>query len=360
MYKNYIHQLYLIGIATLILSGCGTPPLRSGQTLLPSPFIQKPIAETIKEEQKSIAVTNIFYRKEGANLKYVEEISSKYDISGMALPHSSSTKELEKLPTVSKSVDSNDVFAGMQSSAFPIKFTNPADFKPSDHPSIQRELEARLEKTGTSPPIPNASANSTTVTTQQTKKSGFETKAEYGQLRTFSAAIRGLLIKAGYKVVQANPAIPTSSQGDEFFYVVERIKAGEFNSADYVMFGVLGEMSFTDNSEGIVGTKSTSQQIGLDLIVDFSLIDTKTYQVVASFLAKGNGKEIRIDGKGNGFKPSMAKLMKQASTTLAEDVANHLSDQNFVTSKIAEPEIGRNYKIKPFDDDASSLKVYTK
>jgi hypothetical protein len=353
---THIHSVYLIGLSTLILSGCGTPPLRSGQTLLSNPFAQKPIGETIKEEQKSIAVTNIFYRKEGTNLKYVEEISNNYDSSGASPSTPIPLKELEKPPVESKATDNSDVFADAQSSAFPIKFTNLADFKPSDHPSIQKELEARLGKTA-----PESTSNTAVnIASQQTKKSGFETKAEYGQLRTFSAAIRGLLIKAGYKVVQANPAVPSSSQGDEFFYVVERIKAGEFNSADYVMFGILGEMSFTDNSEGIVGTKSTSQQIGLDLIVDFSLIDTKTYQVVASFLAEGNGKEIRIDGKADGFKPSMAKLMKQASTTLAEDVANHLADQNFVISKIAEPEIGRNYKRKPYEDDSSSLKVYTK
>jgi hypothetical protein len=353
---THIHSVYLIGLATLILSGCGTPPLRSGQTLLSNPFAQKPIGETIKEEQKSIAVTNIFYRKEGANLKYVEEISNKYDSSGASPSTPIPLKGLEKPPVESKAIDNSDIFADAQSSAFPIKFTNPADFKPSDHPSIQKELEARLGKTSPES-APNTEVN---IASQQIKKSGFETNAEYGQLRTFSAAIRGLLIKAGYKVVQANPAVPTSSQGDEFFHVVERIKAGEFNSADYVMFGVLGEMSFTDNSEGIVGTKSTSQQIGLDLIVDFSLIDTKTYQVVASFLAEGNGKEIRIDGRGNGFKPSMAKLMKQASTTLAEDVAKHLADQNFVTSTIAEPEIGRNYKRKPYDDDSSTLKIYAK
>jgi len=353
---THIHSVYLIGLATLILSGCGTPPLRSGQTLLSNPFAQKPIGESIKEEQKSIAVTNIFYRKEGANLKYVEEISNKYDSSGASPSTPTPLKELEKPLVESKATDNSDIFADAQSSAFPIKFTNPADFKPSDHPSIQKELEARLGKTSPES-APNTAVN---IASQQIKKSGFEANAEYGQLRTFSAAIRGLLIKAGYKVVQANPAVPTSSQGDEFFHVVERIKAGEFNSADYVMFGVLGEMSFTDNSEAIVGTKSTSQQIGLDLIVDFSLIDTKTYQVVASFLAEGNGKEIRIDGRGNGFKPSMAKLMKQASTTLAEDVAKHLADQNFVTSTIAEPEIGRNYKRKPYDDDSSTLKIYTK
>jgi len=266
------------------------------------------------------------------------------------------SKDVEVSPVNPKSTDTSDVFANSQSSDFPIKFTNPADFKPSKYPNIQKELEARLGKTNADAP-PNSSAS---IVAQQIKKSGVESKAEYGQLRSFSAAIRGLLIKSGYKIVQSNPAATNSSQGDEFFHVIERIKAGEFNNADYVMFGVLGEMSFTDNSESIVGTKSTSQQFGLDLIVDFSLIDTKSFQVVASFLAEGNGKEVRIDGRSNSFKPSMAKLMKQASNTLAQDVAKHLADQNFVTSMIANPEINRNNKIKPFNDDASTLKIYTK
>jgi len=352
-----IRPIFSIGLSALILLGCSSPPLRSGQAV---PSAQKPIAETIKEEQKSIAVTNIFYKKEGANVKYVEEISNKYDSNASI---SGTASNAEKPGADSKNSDSKDIFSDIQTSAFPIKFTNISDFKPSDHPSIQKELEARLAADGI--PVPPPSQNSSPVgsvnaSSQLIKKAGIEKQAEYGQLRSFSAAIRGLLIKSGYKVVMANTAVPAANQGDDFFQVVERIKAGEFNGADYVMFGVLGEMSFTDNVEDIPGTKSTSQQIGLDLIVDFSLIDTKTYQVIVSFLAEGNGKEVRIDGRGNGFKPSMAKLMKQASVTLAEDVAKHLADQNFVTSTIAEPEIGRNYKRKPYDDDSTTLKIYTK
>ena len=82
--------------------------------------------------------------------------------------------------------------------------------------------------------------------------------------------------------------------------------------------------------------------------------------MVASFLAEGNGKEVRIDGKDNRFQASIAKLMKQAAVSLSQDVAKHLADQNFVTSSIAEPDVGRHYKRKPFDDDSSTLKVYTK
>ena len=353
-----IRSAHLVALVATTLFGCSSaPPINSGQ-VVPSGPKPKPIAETIKEEQKSIAVTNIFYKKEGANVKYVEEISNKYDSSASI---SGTPNIADKPASDSKNNDTKDIFSDIQTSALPIKFTNVSDFKPSDHPSIQKELEARLAADGIAVPPSSTSSQpigTVNATSQVTKRSGLERHAEYGQLRSFSAAIRGLLIKSGYKVVLSNTAVPMTNQGDDYFQIVERIKSGEFNGADYVMFGVLGEMSFTDNVDDIPGTKSTSQQIGLDLIVDFSLIDTKTYQIVASFLAEGNGKEVRIDGKGNGFKPSMAKLMKQASNTLAQDVAKHLADQNFVTSSIAEPDIGRNYKRRPYDDDTSTLKVY--
>lgn len=339
----------------LVTSGCGsTPPLRSSQTISVNPTSPKPIAQVIKEEQKSIAVTDIFYKKEGANLKFVEEVTSKYDSSASF----SSAQNSEKIPNNSKTPDNKEIFSDIQTSAFPIKFTNLADFRPSDHPSIQRQLEARLIQDGIPVP-PSSSSGSVVSNTQITKKSGFETKPEYGQLRSFSAAIRGLLIKSGYKVVLANPAIPTVSQGDEFFQIIDRIKAGEFNDADYVMFGVLGEISFTDNSENIVGTNSSSQQIGLDLVVDFCLVDTKTYQVIVAFLAEGNGKEVRIDGRSSGFKPSIAKLISQASLSLAQNVEKHLADQNFVTLLNPESASGKNLKSK-VEDNPSTLKIYTK
>jgi len=352
---NLTQYTLLASLIVLITSGCSsTPPLRSNQVTTTSASLPKPISQVIKEEQKSIAVTDIFYKKEGANLKFVEEVSSKYDSSAFL----SSATSQEKGTSDSKNLEPKEVFSDIQTSAFPIKFTNLADFRPSDHPSIQRQLEARLVQDGI--PIPSANPSAQIIANSQTiKKSGFETRAEYGQLRSFSAAIRGLLIKSGYKVVLANPAVPTASQGDEFFQVVDRIKAGEFNDADYVLFGVLGEISFTENSDTIVGTKSTSQQIGLDLVVDFCLIDSKTYQVVAAFLAEGNGKEVRIDGRTSGFKPSIAKLISQASSSLAQNVAKQLADQNFVTTLVPEPENLKNIRFR-VDDNSSTLKIYTK
>jgi hypothetical protein len=310
------------------------------------------MAESIKAEQKSIAVTNIYYKKKGENLKYVEEISNQFDSSES--PHT--TNEQKKTAeSATKKDESADPFANSQTTAFPIKFTNLADFKPAQ-PGEAIGQDKALKVENVASPV---QSSSTSTKTNQVKKTGYEAQAEYGQLRSFSAAIRGLLLKNGYKVIQANTSALKPSQGDEFFSIVERIKAGDFNGADYVMLGVLGEMSFTDNVDSIVGTKSTSQQIGLDLIVDFSIIDTKTYQVLASFLAEGNGKEVRIDGRDHAFKASMAKLTKQAADNLAQDVANHLADQDFISPNAPNITVKTNSKTR-MDDDSTTLKIYPK
>ncbi|WP_231970311.1 hypothetical protein [Polynucleobacter necessarius] len=117
------------------------------------------------------------------------------------------------------------------------------------------------------------------------------------------------------------------------------------------------EISITDNVDDIPGTKSSTQQIALEVTVDFNLVDTQTNQIVTSFVASGEGKEVRIDGKDNGFKASMAKLMKLAANDLAEDVRKNLAAQNFVTNHPGSDGERRNLKRR-LDDDASTLKVY--
>jgi len=72
--------------------------------------------------------------------------------------------------------------------------------------------------------------------------------------------------------VQATANVATANQGDEYFDIVKRIKAGDFGDADYVLYGVLTEVSSTDNVADISGTKSTSQRMTLEVAVDFHIV----------------------------------------------------------------------------------------
>ena len=348
MQVNQTKLVLCMGASFLLLGGCSSLSSKSGQAsttaTVTTPKIKVITAQSLKEESKSIAVTDIYYKKEGKNSTYVEETLNKVDSNSIDSP-------APKVVAVdADKADASALAGGASSSAFPVKFTNLADPKAVDPntPPVAAD-------------VPVVKSSSSSITTQVSKKSGYESKSEYGELRYLASPIRALLIRSGYKVVQANATVAIPTEGDEYFDIVRRIKAGDFTGANYVLYGVLSETSYTDNVDTIPGTISSSEQIALDVVVDFNLVDTDSYQIVASFIASGGGHEVRIDGKDSGFKPSMAKLMKQASVSLAEDVQRQLADQNFVTANPAQAQAdsARNFKRR-LDDDASSLKVYGK
>lgn len=347
MRLNKFAMLSCASASLILLSGCAskTPLVKPESEIVgqvPADPPKNPVltAGTLKAESKSIAVTDIYFKKEGKNLTYIEETRVTSD---------SNTRSTITPKTIEVDADKANASAltgGPNSSAFPVKFTNLADPK-STAPVVE------------SAPTPDASGNSAqnSQNTQTQKKSGYQSNVEYGELRYLANPIRGLLIKSGYKVVQAKSSPAAPNQGDEFFDIVKRIKAGDFGDANYVLYGVLAEISLTDNVDDIPGTKSSSQQVVLEVTVDFNVVDTQTNQIVASFVASGDGKAVRIDGKDNGFKASMAKLMKLAANDLAEDVRKNLASQNFITNNPGSDGERRNLKRR-LDDDATTLKVY--
>ena len=346
MYLNKLSIVWCAVASLLALSGCASKaPLTKSEPEIvgqvPADPPKNPVmsAEVLKAESKSIAVTDIYFKKDGKNLTYIEETRVTSD------NNTSSTITPKTIEVDADKANSSALTGDPNSSAFPVKFTNLADPK-STAPGTARAPEQL-----------SSSASANTQNTQTQKKSGYQSNVEYGELRYLANPIRGLLIKSGYKVVQAKPSVATPNQGDEYFDIVRRIKAGDFGDANYVLYGVLAEISVTDNVNDIPGTRSSSQQVALEVTVDFNIVDTQTNQIVASFVASGDGKEVRIDGKDNGFKASMAKLMKLAANDLAEDVRKSLASQNFLTNNPGSDGERRNLKRR-LDDDASTLKVY--
>ena len=338
------------GLSLVILAGCATkPPLPVAESAVvgqvPADPPKNPVmtAEALKSASKSIAVTDIYFKKEGKNLTLIEEtrITTNNSITSTLTPKS--------IEVDADKANASAITGGANSSAFPVKFTNLSDPK-STSPGTATPPTPVVD---VAPPSNSASS----ANTQSMKKSGYQSNNEYGELRYLANPIRGLLIKSGYKVVQAKSTPAVTNQGDEYFDIVKRIKAGDFGDADYVLYGVLAEISSTDNVADIPGTKSTSQQVTLEVTVDFNIVDTKTTQIVASFVSSGEGKDVQIDGRDTSHKPSMAKLMKLASLDLAEDVRKHLADQNFITNNPGSAGQVRNLKRR-LDDDASTLKVY--
>lgn len=110
--------------------------------------------------------------------------------------------------------------------------------------------------------------------------------------------------------------------------IITRIKKGEFKGADYVLFGVVSSIDFSDALSPLQGTTSATRQYGLDLLADFSLINTRTYEVKAAFSAQGAGNDTKILSiRGDIAPPNRAKVMRETSQSLAQNVYQQLAIQ---------------------------------
>jgi hypothetical protein len=110
--------------------------------------------------------------------------------------------------------------------------------------------------------------------------------------------------------------------------VIARIRKGEFNGADYVLFGVVSTIDFIDQLSPLQGTSSSTRQYGLSLLADFSLINTRTYEIKAAFSAQGEGNDTKIlSSRGDMVAPNRAKVMRETSRSLAASVFEQLAAQ---------------------------------
>jgi curli biogenesis system outer membrane secretion channel CsgG len=110
--------------------------------------------------------------------------------------------------------------------------------------------------------------------------------------------------------------------------IIARIRKGEFNGADFVLFGTLSTIQFRDSLSPLQGTTSATRQFSLDLLADFSLINTKTYEIKAAFSAQGAGNDSKIlSNRGDIAPPNRAKVMRETSQSLGMNVFEQIADQ---------------------------------
>jgi hypothetical protein len=200
----------------------------------------------------------------------------------------------------------------------------------------------------------NVHANKSTLTTDsQTTGSyvaGTHNYIDHRELGSFSNDIKGALLRGTtFRLVQGkrfDSGEPQPTKAEQALNqlqtgkiakpvkqpdvkdIIARIKKGEFPGADYVLFGVLSNVEFRNELSPLQGTSSTTRQFALDLLADFSLINTKTYEIKAAFSAQGAGSETKIfSGRGDVIPPNRSKIMRETSQTLAKNVYEQLVDQ---------------------------------
>jgi len=150
---------------------------------------------------------------------------------------------------------------------------------------------------------------------------------EQGELRKFTGDIKGEILRTGmFQLVQGTP-YTASSKGD-VYDVIKRIKAGNFKGADYVLFGTVSDIDFTRDVTELANTDSHSAVLGLSLVADFSLINTRTYEITSAFTAMGEGQDTKlVNGRDIKVSLNRPRVVREVSKALGEDVAQQLSQQ---------------------------------
>ena len=173
---------------------------------------------------------------------------------------------------------------------------------------------------------------------------------EQRELGSFTNDIRGALLKGtAFRLVQGkgfDAGDPQPSKAEQALKqvqtgkmskpvrqpevkdIIARIRKGEFSGADYVLFGTLSHVEFRDQFSPLQGTTSATVQYGLDLLADFSLINTKTFEIKAAFSAQGAGNDTKIlSNRGDIMPPNRAKVMRETSQSLALNVYEQFVSQ---------------------------------
>jgi hypothetical protein len=150
---------------------------------------------------------------------------------------------------------------------------------------------------------------------------------ERGELRKFTADVKGEMLKSGYfKLVQAKPF--TARDTEKLYDVIARIKKGMYPGADYVLFGAINNIEFRQEANPIDHTDTVSHTLSLELVGEFSLISTKNYQVKASFSAMGEGQDVKLMSSAGGrIVLNRSKVVSEVSKSLGQDVIRQLEEQ---------------------------------
>lgn len=153
---------------------------------------------------------------------------------------------------------------------------------------------------------------------QYSEVEGVYTYIDRGELRNYTADLKGALLKGGgVRLVQAKPY--TGKPTEQIYDIIGRIKQGYYPGADYVLFGTVSSIEFRQETMPLAVGNSTTATLSLDLVVDFSLVNTKTYEIKAAFSATGTGQDVKILSRaGDRIVLNRGKVISETSKSLAE------------------------------------------
>ena len=157
---------------------------------------------------------------------------------------------------------------------------------------------------------------------------GTYTYIDRGELRKFTGDVKGEMLKSRCcQVMQGKPYTDTKNT-EKIYDIIARIKQGYYPGADYVLFGTISSIQFRQEANPVMNTNTVSHTLSLELVVDFSLINTKNYKVRAAFSAMGEGQDVKLlSSAGGRVVLNRGKVISETSKTLGVDVIRQLQEQ---------------------------------
>lgn len=204
-------------------------------------------------------------------------------------------------------------------------------------------------------------ASSTTVDSQSdlsySKQFGFKRSVSYTELRGLMVDLRGALSSAGYAVRFVNPTNTKQIEQGPALTFQERLLTGEFGDAEFVLIPNIVDVARRLTKEPIQGSKDFSNRLELNLVAEFSMVDTKDMKVVAAFNAYGNGTDMYIGRESATFVPDTARISRDLISSFGEDAKRKLIAQ------LPKPKEKTFFGTKDtpangFEGDPKTLKVY--
>ena len=183
----------------------------------------------------------------------------------------------------------------------------------------------------------------TDADTASHKVEGTYTYVSQKELPMFVGDIKKYLLKSGdVDLIQGRP-YSGDPEFDNIHDVIARIDQGDFEGADYVLFGRISDVQFDNNTMNIQHTNTYSKSLSLTVVAEFSLINTQTHEIKSAFTATGEAKEVKlVNSLDKVVTLNRAKLVAKVANSLGQDVSNQLIEQ--LTGKT--PEADYNQPVR--------------
>lgn len=157
---------------------------------------------------------------------------------------------------------------------------------------------------------------------------GTYTYIDRGELRKFTADVKGEMLKSRCCQVMQGKPFTDSKNTEQIYDIIARIKQGYYPGADYVLFGTISSIQFRQEANPVINTNTVSHTLSLELVVDFSLINTKNYKIKAAFSAMGEGQDVKLlSSAGGRVVLNRGKVISETSKALGADVIRQLQEQ---------------------------------